>query len=98
MIAYGMIADRDATVPTSERIIENTAPVGCPPPSLPTASARRRNQAERPHPANDDMRRRAPSSIAQTSAILEESLSKSQFWVSAIGVNLVFWLWALFGA
>ena len=98
MSATGTLAIEIATPAASDQPITETASVGANPSSIPTTPARRRSLAESPQPAQADMRRRAASSVAKTTTAMEDSLSTREFWLGALGLNLVFWLWALYGA
>ena len=98
MPANHMTAGQIPDAPTPDQTVTNTAPVGQQASSLPTAQARRRRLAESPQPANDDVRRRADHPVAKTSGAMEDGLSSREFWIGALGLNLIFWLWALYGA
>lgn len=84
--------------PAAKPTITATAFVGQHAPSLPTTQARRRPLAEIPRSANNEQRRRAENPVTMAAAALEKGLSRGEFWLCALSLNLVFWLWALYGA
>lgn len=98
MPAHAATAAQTEAVPASQRTITDTASVGQHASSLPTAQARRRRLAEIPQSADTDTRRRAQNPVAKTAGAMDNGLSSREFWIGALGLNLIFWLWALYGA